>query len=61
MDKLSTNSGDPDQTWHSAASDKGLHSLPVYTIFEVLTKIGYGDIAFSMSIKTMIFKINVKK
>ena len=29
MVKLSANSGDPDQTPHSAASDLGLHCLPV--------------------------------
>ena len=28
MDKLFANSGDPDQTPHSAASDLGLHCLP---------------------------------
>ena len=29
MIKLFANSGDPDQRLHSAASDLGLHSLPV--------------------------------
>ena len=29
MDELFANSGDPDQTPHSAASDLGLHCLPV--------------------------------
>ena len=29
MAKLLANSGDPDQTLHSAASDLGLHCLPV--------------------------------
>ena len=29
MAKLSANSGDPDQTSRSAASDQGLHCLPV--------------------------------
>ena len=29
MAKLFANSGDPDQTLHSAASDLGLHCLPV--------------------------------
>ena len=29
MAKLFANSGDPDQTPHSAASDLGLHCLPV--------------------------------
>ena len=30
MAKLFANSGDPDQTPHSAASDLGLHCLPFY-------------------------------
>ena len=34
MGKLFTNSGDPDQMPHSAASDLGLHCLPV-TLLEV--------------------------
>ena len=29
MVELSENSGDPDQTPHSAASDLGLHCLPI--------------------------------
>ena len=29
MAKLFANSGDPDQTPHSAASDQGLHCFPV--------------------------------
>ena len=29
MAKLFANSGDPDQTPHSAASDLGLHCLPI--------------------------------
>ena len=29
MFELFANSGDPDQTWHSVASDLGLHCLPV--------------------------------
>ena len=29
MDKLFANSGDPDQTPHFAASDLGLHCLPI--------------------------------
>ena len=29
MAKLFANSGDPDQTLHSAASDLGLHCLPI--------------------------------
>ena len=29
MAKLIANSGDPDQTPHSAASDLGLHCLPI--------------------------------
>ena len=29
MGKLFANNGDPDQTLHSAASDLGLHCLPV--------------------------------
>ena len=28
MAKLHANCGDPNQTWHSAASDLGLHCLP---------------------------------
>ena len=29
MAKLLANSGDPDQMWHSAASDLDLHYLPI--------------------------------
>ena len=29
MVELFTHSGDPDQTWHTAASDPGLHCLPI--------------------------------
>ena len=32
MVELFANSGDPDQTPHSAASDLGLHSLPVISL-----------------------------
>ena len=34
MAKLLANSGDPDQTPHSAASDLGLHCLPI-TLLQV--------------------------
>ena len=37
MVELFTNSGDPDQTSHSAVSDLGLHCLPTCT--KILTKI----------------------
>ena len=33
MAKLFANSGDPDQTPHSAASDKGLHCLPIILLW----------------------------
>ena len=32
MAKLFANSGDPDQTPHSAASDLGLHCLPIFLL-----------------------------
>ena len=40
MVKLFVNSGDPDQTSHSAASDLGLHCLPVTSFRGLQTTMG---------------------
>ena len=40
MVKLFANSGDPDQTPHSAASELGLHRLPITHFGGRQTKIG---------------------
>ena len=54
MAKLFANSGDPDQTPHSAASDLGLHCLPI-TLLRVSrkqwAKEEYSRISFSSSLK----------
>ena len=41
MAKVLANSGGPDQMLHPAASDLGLHSLPI-TYGNLQTKMGYG-------------------
>ena len=40
MAKLIANSGDPDQTPCSAASDPSLHCLPIYAFKGLLTIMG---------------------
>ena len=40
MAYLSANSGDPDQTLHSVASDLGLYCLPITRLVGLKTKIG---------------------
>ena len=40
MAKLLANSGDPDQMPHSAASDQGLHCLPIMLFGGLQTKMG---------------------
>ena len=41
MAKLFANSGDPDQTLHSAVSDLGLHCLPELPFYGSPTTMGY--------------------
>ena len=49
MAKLFANSGDPDQTLHSAASDLGLHCLPL-TLSRV-SQLQWVNIIFSHEIR----------
>ena len=42
MSKPFANSGDPDQMLHSAASDLGLHCMPITLFKSLQTTMGYG-------------------
>ena len=56
MAKLFTNSGDPDQTLHSGASDLGLHCLPI-TIFLGVSWLQWVNITIHLTASMEIIQI----
>ena len=64
MEKLFANSGDPDQTLHSAASDLGLHCLPITILlgpdYNGLNYI-HRDFKYEKDVKIAVFPIENDK